>query len=726
MQKIFILTILFSVLLHVSCTSKNTDAAYTEEQIESKITDLIGKMSLEEKISLIHANSKFAVAGLERLGIPEWWMSDGPHGVRQEIERHSWSPAGWTNDSSTYFPTLTALGATWNRDLAYEYGKALGEEARFRKKDVLLGPGVNIMRTPLCGRNFEYMGEDPKLISEMIVNYIKALQEQDVAACIKHYALNNQEFERDRIDVYVDERALREIYLPVFEAAVKEAGVLTVMCAYNKFRGQYCSENDYLQNKILKGEWGFGGVIISDWAATHSTVDAANNGLDIEMGTTAESYDEWFFADPLIEAVKNGIVKERVVDDKVRRRLRVMFKTNMFGQRKKGAFVTKEHQQVARNVAAEAVVLLKNETGILPLNEDQLKSIAVIGDNATRKHAQGGYSSSIKSLYEISPLEALKVRLKNKLEIKFAQGYEKTTVFQQYKGLSDHFDLARVKKLRKEAVQAAKEADAAIVFAGLNHDFDTEAGDRPNMKLPYFQDELIRAVKKANKNTIVVLISGSPVEMPWVDEVPAILQGWLNGQEAGNAITDVLFGRVNPSGKLPFTFPEKLSDSPAHATGSYPGENLKVNYKEGLLVGYRYFDTKNVDPLFCFGHGLSYTSFTYSDLSIKSTKIKKSDSLYVELKVKNSGTVQGAEVVQCYLRDIESSLPRPYKELKGFTKVRLNPGEKKTVSFVFSGRDFSFYDAAHKTWRTEPGQFELLIGSSSRDIRLRRNFEITL
>lgn len=721
-KQMVILVLIF--ILSFSCTSQNVKAVFSEKEIESRITELLDQMTLEEKVSLIHANSKFAVAGLEGLNIPEWWMSDGPHGVRQEIQRHSWAAAGWTTDSSTYFPTLSALAATWNRNLAYAYGKALGEEARFRKKDVLLGPGVNIMRTPLCGRNFEYMGEDPYLISKMVVPYIKGVQDQDVAACVKHYALNNQEFERELIDVLVDERALREIYLPAFEAAVKDGGVLSVMCAYNKFRGQYCSENDYLQNKILKDEWGFSGVIISDWAATHSTVDAANNGLDIEMGTVADSYNDWYFANPLIQAVKDGKVKAPVIDDKVRRRLRVMFKTKMFGKRKKGAFVTKEHRQVARKVASEAVVLLKNENRVLPLIESSIKTIAVIGDNAVRKQAQGGYSSSIKSLYEITPLEALKEKLKNRVDIKFAQGYERTTVFEQYKGLTDNYDLDRVKQLRTEAVMTAKEADAVIIFGGLNHDFDTEAGDRPNLKLPYFQDELISAVNKVNKNTVVVLISGSPVEMPWVKEVPAIAQGWLNGLEAGNAIVDVLFGDENPSGKLPFTFPKKLSDSPAHANGNYPGEHHRVNYKESLFVGYRYFDTKNIEPLFCFGHGLSYTSFRYSDLKVDDAQIGLNDSLRIKLTVRNTGTKSGAEVVQCYIHDVQSSLSRPFKELKGFAKVHLNPGEEKDVSFAFGGRDFSFYDDARKKWRREPGEFELLVGSSSRDIRLRNNFEI--
>jgi len=719
---IFILAALFIGL--TSCSSQKYNPAYTDEATESEITELIKQMTFEEKVSLIHGNGKFVAAGIERLNIPEWWLSDGPHGVREEIERHSWSPAGWTNDSCTYFPTLTALTAAWNPDLAKEYGRALGREARFRNKDVLLGPGVNIMRTPLCGRNFEYMGEDPYLISQIVVEYIKGLQEQDVAACIKHFALNNQEYERDKVDVLVDDRTLREIYLPAYEAAVKKAGVLTFMGAYNKFRGWYCCENDYLQNKILKDEWGFGGVILSDWDAVHSTVDAANNGLDLEMGTNADSYDEWYFADPLIEAVKNGQVKEEVVDDKVRRRLRVMYKTNMFSKRKEGAFVTPEHQNLARKAASEAVVLLKNEKNALPLDKSKIKTIAVIGDNAVRKHASGGYSSGLKAKYEISPLEALKSKLSSKVKINFSQGYEKTSEFDIFKGLSDSPNPARTKKLRREAVRAAKSADAAIVFAGLNHDYDTEAGDRPHMKLPYFQDELITAVRKANKNTIVVLISGSPVEMPWLDDVSAIVQGWLNGSEAGNAMVDVLFGDVNPSGKLPFTFPKKLEDSPAHAVGDYPGTNSTVEYKEGLLVGYRYFDTKKIEPLFCFGHGLSYTSFEYSNLKFESGQINKNDSLRIELTLKNSGQAGGAEVVQCYIHDVKSYLPRPDKELKGFKKVYLEPGEEKTVSLAFGGRDFAFYDDQLNDWQIEAGEFELLVGSSSRDIRIGKKFSI--
>jgi len=717
--------ILFILLFGLAgCLKDNSLYQDNGQAVEKQIDSLLSQMTLEEKVAMCHANTKFTTSPVPWLGIPSLAMSDGPHGVREEIKPHSWQSAGWTNDSCSYFPTLTALAATWNVNLAKQYGEALGQEARARNKDVILGPGINIIRTPLCGRNFEYMSEDPFLISEMVVPYIQGVQEQDVAACVKHYALNNQEVERGLVDVQVDERTLREIYLPGFEAAVKRGGVLTVMGAYNKFLGQYCCNNDSLLNKILKNEWGFKGAVISDWSATHNTVESANAGLDIEMGTDKD-YDDFFFADPLIEAVRNGQVAEEVVNDKVRRILRIMFRTNTFGKRSKGSFNTPEHQQLSLKVAEEAIVLLKNSDNYLPLPRGKIKSIAVMGDNATRVHASGGMSSGLKALYEVTPLQGLRTLLGNDVQINYALGYKKTSQFTWDRGIIHNPDQAEETKLIQEAVATAGKSDAAIIFAGLNHDYDTEMLDRPDMKLPYAQNKLIDAVYEANPNTVVVLICGSPVEMdPWKDKVPSIVQAWFAGMEGGNAMARVLFGEVNPSGKLPYTMPKKLSDSPAHAIGEYPGENHTVKYKEGLLVGYRYFDSKNIEPLYCFGHGLSYTKFEYSDLGLSAKTISSGDSIRVSLKIKNTGSVDGAEVVQLYIHDVTSTVFKPLQELKGFDKVYLKAGEEQKVSFTLTKGHLKYYDVKTSDWIAESGRYRVLIGSSSRDIRLKTQFEL--
>jgi len=541
------------LLMVVIMTTYSISNLFADDQLtlSEKVEKILSELTLEEKISMLHGNSKFTIAGVERLGIPEWKMSDGPHGVREEINRHDWEPAGLDTDFSTYLPAGTALAATWNPDLAYKFGTVLGREARGRGKDIILGPGINIHRTPVGGRNFEYMSEDPYLITRMTVPYIKGVQEQDVAACLKHFALNNQEFERFRVNVIVDERALREIYLPGFEAAVKEGEVLTVMSAYNKFRGKWCSENPYLLTDILKNEWGFEGVVISDWDGTHSTLDAALAGLDIEMGTNKEDYDEYYFANQLKEAVEEGKVKLNIIDDKVRRILTAMFKSKVFdSSRSSGEFASERNFALARKVAEESVVLLKNQNNILPLAEDQIKNIAVIGENAIAKHAAGGGSSGIKTKYEITPLEGLTARLKNKVEISFAQGYKTTTTFDWAAGVEDtsEVDAAFKINLRNEAVDIAKEADYVIMFMGLNHHFDMESVDLKSMQLPYEQDELIKEVLKVNEKVIIVLIGGTSIDMSnWVKEVPAILQGWYAGSEAGNVFSDILFGDINPS-----------------------------------------------------------------------------------------------------------------------------------------------------------------------------------
>jgi len=715
MTKLIILSLLLSVSGVLEAQKDNSSDPVQEKKIRS----VIKKMTLEEKIGLLHANSKFYVSGVERLGIPELALSDGPHGVRAEINRHNWSYSGWTNDSSTCFPPGTALAASWNPGLARERGLVLGEEARFRNKDVLLGPGVNIIRSPLCGRNFEYLSEDPYLISAMAVPYIRALQSKDVAASVKHYLANNQEDNRFKIDVAVSERALREIYLPGFKAAITDGGALTVMAAYNKFRGDWCSENDYLDRQILRNELGFKGVLMTDWDAAHSTVKAALAGLDLEMGTDKKDYNDWYFANPLILAVKEGKVPISVVDEKVSSILRVMIKIKMLGNKTReiGSMNTPDHQRAAYNSAAEAIVLLQNQNKVLPVDFTKIKSIAVIGDNATRKHTNGGLSSEIKTLYEVTPLEALSRKFGSSLKINFAQGYEKQSSFYEgnNKGQSDTKKVDW--KLIDAAVDAAGKSDIAIIFGGLNHDFDTESFDRQDMKLPYGQEILIQEVAKANPNTIVVIIAGSPLELSGiVNRVPSILWGWYGGMEAGNAVADVLSGKVNPSGKMPFTLPVSLEQSPDHALGNYPGHDLKVNYEEDILVGYRWFDTKKIAPQFSFGYGLSYTTFELSGLNTDKPLYHKDEVIHVKFMIRNTGTTFGAEVAQIYVSEPVCSVLRPYKELKGFEKVFLQPGESKTVEFPVNISDLAYYDEAQKGWKIEPGDFLLHLGTSSGNI----------
>ena len=686
---------------------------------EQKIRSVIKKMTLEEKVGLLHANSKFYVSGIQRLGIPEWALSDGPHGVRAEINRHDWNYAGWTNDSSTCFPPGTALAASWNPALASERGIVLGEEARFRKKDVLLGPGINIIRDPLCGRNFEYLSEDPFLISAMAVPYIKALQSKDVAASVKHYLANNQEENRFKIDVAMSERALREIYLPGFKAAIQEGGALTVMAAYNKFRGDWCSENEYLDRQILRNELGFKGVLMTDWDAAHSTIKAALAGLDLEMGTNIKDYNEWYFANPLIRAVKEGKVPITTVDEKVTNVLRVMMISKMLGDktREQGSINTTEHQHAAYHSAAEAIVLLQNQNKLLPIDFSKINSIAVIGDNATRKHTNGGLSSEIKPLYEVTPLEGLTKKFGKNVTINFARGYEKQSTF--YEGNNaGQSDTKKVNwKLIDEAVELARKSDIVIIFGGLNHDFDTESFDRQDMKLPYGQETLIREVVKANPKTAVVIIAGSPLELSGiVNSTPAILWAWYGGMEAGNAIADVLSGHLNPSGKLPFTLPVSLEQSPAHALGNYPGRDFKVNYQEDILVGYRWYDTKKIAPQFPFGYGLSYTTFELSDLSTDKQSYSKNEIVHTRFTVKNNGGKFGAEVAQLYISEPACTVMRPTKELRGFEKVFLQPGESKTVELSVKVSDLAFYNETRKEWTIESGDFLLHLGNSSGNI----------
>lgn len=678
---------------------------------EARVEDLLKRLTVEEKISLLHGDSKFTTAAIPRLGIPRRWMSDGPHGVREDIGPDTWNPAGRTDDFSTCMPALVALAATWNPETATAYGSTIGSEALHRGKHILLAPGLNIQRTPLCGRNFEYMGEDPFLTSRMAVGYIKGVQSQKVAACAKHFAANNHEQDRGSINVEMDERTLREIYLPAFKAAVQDGGVWAVMGAYNKFHGQHCCENDYLLDKVLKGEWGFQGLVVSDWGGAHDTREAVLNGLDLEMGTE-KPYAQYYLAQPFLEGIRKGDFPMSVLDDKVRRNLRVMFATGMFDGRPTGALNTAEHQAKARAVAEEACVLLKNSDNALPLDLSRLKSLAVIGRNATTLQTHGGDSSGIKAFYEITPLEGLVRRAGDHVNITYSAGY----------GERDS------EKLIEQAVAAARQADVALIIGGLDHSrfHDTEGTDRKDLLLPYGQEELIRRVREANPRTIVVLLGGSPMELgPWLAQVPAVLLAWYPGMEGGNALARVLFGDVNPSGKLPFTFPRRLADSPAHALNAYPGKEGTVRYEEGLLVGYRWFDTKKIEPLFPFGYGLSYTKFEYANLKLVKAAGTNGAVARVEFDLKNTGNRPGAEVVQVYVHQNQPSLPRPYKELKGFRKLFLKPGETQQISIPLDAGAFAFYDPARGGWVVEKGGYTVLVGSSSQDIRLQGELQQT-
>ena len=679
------------------------------QPLEARVSDLLGRLTLEEKISLLHGDSKFTTAAIPRLGLPRRWLSDGPHGVREDIGPDTWQPSGHTDDFSTAMPCGLALAATWNPELAHAEGTVIGEEARARGKHIMLGPAINIMRTPLCGRNFEYLGEDPFLTGRMAVGYITGVQSQDVASCVKHFAANNQEWERNTIDVEMDERTLREIYLPAFQAAVQEGKVWSVIGAYNQFRGQHCCENDYLLNRILKGEWGFRGLVVSDWNGTHDTKEAAANGLDLEMGTERPTYEDYYLARPYREGLQRGEFPQSGLDDKVRRNLRVMIATHVLDGRAPGTLNTKAHQDAARRVAEEAMVLLKNSGELLPLDAGHLRSLAVIGENATRLQTHGGQSSEIKAFYEVTPLEGIVRAAGSRVNITYAAGYGAGADA----GAADR------------AVAAARAADAVVFVGGLNHDkyFDTESSDRRDLRLPAGQDDLIRRIVAANPRTVVVLVAGSPVEMgAWLPQVPGVLQAWYSGMEGGNALARVLFGAVNPSGKLPCTFPKALADSPAHALGAYPGKDGVVRYTEGLLVGYRWYDTKGIEPLFPFGHGLSYSHFEYSALQVRAGSGSPEAAATLQFELANTSARAGAEVVQVYVHQKHPSLPRPEKELKAFRKILLQPGESQVVTLALGQAAFSFYDP-QRGWVSEPDEFTIEVGSSSRDIRLQAAYQ---
>ena len=717
--------------------------------IEERVEDALSRMTLEEKVALCHAQGKFSSPGVQRLGIPEIWMSDGPHGVRAEINWNDWGYANWTNDSITAFPALTALAATWNPELAAVYGKNVGEEARYREKDVLLGPGVNIYRTPLNGRNFEYMGEDPYLAGEMVVPYIQELQKNGVAACVKHFALNNQEKWRGNINVKVSDRALYEIYLPAFKRAVQDGKAWSIMGAYNKIWDEHCCHNSRLLNDILRDEWGFDGVVVTDWGGAHDTKQAALNGLDIEMGSftnglTSESefgYNDYYLADPYLNMIKSGEVPESTVDDKARRILRLIFRTAMNTDKPFGSVASPEHYAAAKQIGDEAIVLLKNN-GILPLDPAEHRRILVVGENAVRKLTDGGGSSELKVKDMFTPLDAIRSVYGD--DVKFAEGYR--TGRPMYDA-EDIIPDAILDSLRHQAVDMAKDADVVIYIGGLNKNGfqDCESTDRREYNLPWNQDKLIEELVAVNPNLIVANVSGNAYAMPWLDRVPAVLQSWYLGTMIGPSMADVISGKVNPSGKLPFSFPKNLKDNGAHHFGeiSYPGvegatagnavadlkgadvsagNDPQQEYLEDILVGYRWHDTKKIPAMFPFGYGLSYTTFDYGKATLSAKDMSADGTITVTVPVTNTGKVEGKETVQLYIQDEKSSLPRPVKELKGFRKISLAPGQTKEVAFTITPDDLKFFDDSKHAWIAEPGKFKALIGSSSTDIRTSTQF----
>jgi beta-glucosidase len=709
-----------ALFLFVNASAQNN----TEAALQVKINGIIKKMTLEEKVAMLHGSATFYSAGVPRLGIPEVSYDDGPLGVRREEERFGWNSANWTTDSATFLPNGSAIAATWNPEMAHKYGVVMGEEANARKKIVMLAPAFNICRIPLCGRTYEYYSEDPYLNGQLAIQAVKGIQSQHVAACVKHFAANNQEVNRGNINEIIDERALREIYLPAFKAGIQQGNAYTIMSAYNKINGYWCSENDFLLDKVLKTEWGFKGVVISDWGGTHHTVAAANAGLDVEMGSAGPN-DQWYFAKPLIAAVKAGQVSEKTIDAKVRRILWMIYHTSMSENHPKGSIATPEHGKAAYDIASESIVLLKNDDHLLPLNADKIKSIAVIGDNATRTFATGGFGASVKVKYEINALTGIRSRFGKTADIKFAQGYKANYLANNTAEQNAGYDKPDT-ALINQAVALAKTTDVAIVCIGSNREYESENHDRKNLSLPFGEQALVNAVTAANPKTIIVIMAGAPYDLNEIKKSNnTIVWSWFNGTEAGNALADVLKGLVNPSGKMPFTFPVSLSDSPAIALDTYPGKDTTTTYKEGILVGYRWYDTKKIDPLYCFGYGLSYTSFTYAGLSTDKKNYTAADKIVATVKVKNSGSVAGKEIVQLYVSKMNSSVPRADKELKAFKKIMITPGNTSSVSVNINVSDLAYWSDEQSKWVVEPGDYKLMAASSSKDIRQIASFNVS-
>ena len=736
-KQILCATTACALSLLVACAPKTEQPKESQLlKYEDKITEIISQMTLEEKVNMLHGKNMFSSAGVERLGIPDIEYADGPFGIREEMEPHSWNSLGLANDSATFFPTGSALAATWSEEMAYEYGKGMAKEARLRGKDMILGPAINIQRIPTGGRTYEYLSEDPQLSAALSVKYTQGVQDNGVAVCLKHYALNNQENDRGSIDVKVSERAMHELYLPPFEAAVREADAYGVMAAYNKVEGYWCSENDLLLNKILRDMWGFHGIVISDWGGVHSTVGAAMNGLDVEMPGNQ------YMGEALLDSVKAGVVPESVIDSKVRNLLRVRLAIQPIPKEEANKVMTAQPEQrdIAYRVASKSIVLLKNEGELLPILPGKYKKIAVIGDNAIREQAQGGVGAGVKALNEITPLEGIQSKLQG-VEIKWAQGYRNFTREDRYKRISPYQEAD--KKLMAEAVQLAKESDLVIFIAGNNREVETEGSDRVSITLPMGQDELAKALAEANPNLVTVLVSGAPTDLRVVKEVsPAILVSWFNGSEGGNALADVLSGTISPSGKLPFTYPVKLEDNQAYSLNVYPQiteeerEDIFVNlvnrkdarewksptaeYSEGIFVGYRWFENKQIPVAYPFGHGLSYTTFEYADLQLTPV----TEGFEVSLQISNTGQFDAEEVVQLYIGRPDSKVERPMKELKAFQRVALKAGESKTVRILVPKERLRHWDETIYGWAIEAGKADVYVGSSSQDIRLNGSIEI--
>ena len=721
---------------------------------DKKIDAIIAQMTLEEKVEMLHSKTNMSSAGVPRLGIADMNYADGPFGIREEGVPNGFTPAGWKLDSATYFPTGSALAATWSRDLAYLYGTGMGKEARLRGKDVILGPAVNIQRLPVGGRTYEYLSEDPILSAALSLNYTLGVQDQGTAVCIKHFAVNNQETNRGSVDAQVDERTLREIYLKPFESAVREGGAMSVMPVYNKVNGDYCSENEHLLNEILRGEWGFKGFTVSDWGGTHSTMGAMLHGLNVQM--TGSNY----LGQPVIDSIATGALTEDLVDEKVRQILRVRYAIEAIPADVANTVMTSqpESQQIALKVARRSIVLLKNQGSVLPLSKD-VRKIAVIGQNAVLKTQSGGMGAGVKALYEITPLQGIQKRAGDAVEVVYAPGYKNFPGrrWGPAPATPDPLEAAAIDEpadpaLLAEAVAAAKDADVVIFFGGTNKSIETEGSDRTDIKLPAGQEEVVAALYEANPNLVSVLISGGPTDLQVLEKYsPAIVQGWWNGTEGGTALAEVLFGDIAPSGKLPFTFPVKLEDSPAFALGNFPDKtqggdlftlmyrqdatNLSreerqrlmdarpkptSKYTEGSLVGYRWFDTKNVPVMYAFGHGLSYVDFTYGPMTVSSKK----NAVKVTFDLTNTGSMEADEVVQLYVRRVDSKVEWPYKELKAFDRVTLAPGETKSVTLEIKADDLRYWNVDTNAWTLEHGKLELLLGSASDDIRQKADASI--
>ena len=741
MRKIFVTVLICAAVF--SRTGAQTPAYLdVSKPVEQRVEDALKRMTLDEKIAVIHAQSKFSSPGVKRLGFPDFWTDDGPHGVRPDVLWDEWEQAGQTNDSCVAFPALTCLAATWNPQMARLYGESLGEEALYRGKDMILGPGVNIYRTPLNGRNFEYMGEDPYLSSTMVVPYIQGLQSKGVSACVKHYAMNNDEEYRHQVNVVISDRALHEIYLPAFRAAITEGKAWAIMGAYNLYKNQHNCHNETLLMKILKGDWNFDGVVVSDWGGCHDTDEAVKNGLDMEFGSwtnglstgSTNAYDAYYLARPYLKAINDGKYTTKELDEKVRRVLRLFFRTTMNRNRPQGFLCSESHYDAARKIAEDGIVLLQNKDNVLPLNLNRTKRILVVGENAIKMMTVGGGSSSLKVQREVSPLDGLKSRLGNGVQVDYERGYVGDTTG-AYNGVTTGQNLTEKRtavQLINDVVEKAKGADYVIFFGGLNKsDYqDCEGHDRKSYDLPYGQSRVIEALAKANKNLVYVNISGNAVSMPWKDKVPAIVQGWFIGSEAGEALAAVLTGDANPSGKLPFTWPASLQDVGAHKLNAYPGiwradhKIIDEEYKEGIYVGYRWVDKEKTHPLFAFGHGLSYTTFNLSNLRASAKNINRDGNITFTVNVKNTGKRDGAETVQLYIHDAKSSLDRPYKELKGFTKVSLKAGESRDVEISIDNNALCFYDDKAQAWISEAGDFEAFVGDASDNLPLKMKFKL--